>query len=51
MKQWVNIMVLLLFLFSVKEARAQQVITKPSQMEKPLVPILSKEYWKTADTK
>lgn len=37
MKQWVNIMVLLLFLFSVKEARAQQVITKPSQMEKPLV--------------
>ena len=30
-------MVLLLFLFSVKEARAQQVITKPSQMEKPLV--------------
>lgn len=37
MKQWVNIMVLLLFLFSVKETRAQQVITKPSQMEKPLV--------------
>lgn len=37
MKQWVNIMVLLLFLFSVKESRAQQVITKPSQMEKPLV--------------
>lgn len=37
MKQWGNIMVLLLFLFSVKEARAQQVITKPSQMEKPLV--------------
>lgn len=37
MKQWVNIIVLLLFLFSVKEARAQQVITKPSQMEKPLV--------------
>lgn len=37
MKQWVNIMVLLLFLFSVKEARAQQVITKSSQMEKPLV--------------
>lgn len=37
MKQWVNIMVLMLFLFSVKEARAQQVITKPSQMEKPLV--------------
>jgi len=37
MKQWVNIMVLLLFLFSVKEAKAQQVITKPSQMEKPLV--------------
>lgn len=37
MKHWVNIMVLLLFLFSVKEARAQQVITKSSQMEKPLV--------------
>lgn len=37
MKQWVNIMVLLLFLFSVKEARAQQVIAKSSQMEKPLV--------------
>lgn len=30
-------MVLLLFLFSVKEARAQQVIAKSSQMEKPLV--------------
>lgn len=37
MKQWVNILVWMFFLLSVKEVSAQQITTKTSEMEKPMI--------------